>query len=112
MISKIVIRIYIFLLLTIALPSLNGCIGGGGGGSNSAGGVGAAGAIVSNLGEIQDNGDSSEQNENATVNGGPGDNSNPGTTIAKIHNPEPTTMLLFGSGMMAYAFVNKRKKIK
>ena len=35
-----------------------------------------------------------------------------GDAIAVVHNPEPASMLLMGSGMMAMAYFNKKRQQK
>jgi hypothetical protein len=70
-----------YVVIALAYPLLTGCNGGGG----SAGIGGGASGIA----------------------GGAGG----GSSFATIHNPEPTTMLLMGGGMMAIAmYKNKFKK--
>ncbi len=78
----------IFLLLL--LPSIYGCLGGGG--SSQSGGVGnpIASSFQSNPGSEGEG--------------------NPGQQIATIHNPEPITLVLMGSGFAALLASQKRKK--
>jgi len=81
-----------FLVLFLLLPWISGCGGGGAGiagllgslfgGGGGSGGSGLAGFISDGSGV---------------------------TTLARLHNPEPCTMLLMGSGLIAMAFANKKK---
>ena len=71
------------LALALLLPCLYGCQGGGGAG----GGGSSSGASLSSF----------------AFDGGTD------TTLGTIHNPEPATMLLFGSGIVAMRFARNRK---
>lgn len=75
-----------FVSFAILLPVISGCQGGGGGGLSFLGGGsgGDSGGFV----------------------GGGGD------SIATIHNPEPATMLLMGSGLAAMAWYKSKGKTK
>ena len=91
-----IVRTLNFLMVT-ALPLLSGCNGGGGGGGAVVGGLfGASSDGGSTLGGLSDGG--------AGVGGAVG-----GASLASIHNPEPTTMLLVGGGMMAIAYFRNRQ---
>jgi len=76
-----------FLLFSVLLPVMYGC-GGGGSGSASVGslfGTSSTGVTLADAGT--------------------------GLTTTVYHNPEPATMLLLGSGIVAMGFVkNLRKK--
>ena len=110
MIQKIIVRLNSYILLTFMLLLLTGCIGGGGG--SASGGSGPLSG-VSSLNQ------SGGGEESAIFNLDPSqsfsldlafqENGDPGQAVAKIHNPEPTTILLFGSGVMAYGTFRKRK---
>ena len=90
-------RISNFLLLSILLPLLSGCGGGGGGG--------LGGIISSFLGNSGNGGGGNSDVADLLSGGGSGVE-----TLATIHNPEPTTMLLMGGGLAAMAFCKKRFK--
>ena len=83
------------VLLFVLLPFVYGCQGGGGG---SHGGP-AAGFNGPTSSFISDGGSS-----------GGGEGGSGGDSIAQIHNPEPATMLLMGSGLMAIGFRRTRRK--
>ena len=81
---KKMIQLIQLSLLTVVLPLLCGCISGDGGSQSSdlfsSGGGSTSGGIGGDIG-----------------NGAPG-------SLSTIHNPEPTTMLLLGSGALAMAY--------
>jgi len=84
------------LVLTVALPFVYGCGGAGGGGIGALtgflfGGAGSSVGLFSSAG-------SSLPLEIASA-----------AEVAAIHNPEPATMLLLGSGMMAMTYFKSRK---
>ncbi len=108
MISKL-IRNANVAILSVLLPYIYGCSGGGGGGGNSLSellGPGAgtgAGATTAGAGSGIDAGFLASSLSTSSE--------GLGNHIASIHNPEPTTMALLGSGIMAMAFLmNKSKK--
>ena len=91
MTKTIMVRTLNFLMISV-LPLLSGCnSGGGGGGGSSVGGLFSASSGSLTLGP-------------GPGGGGPGG----GGELASIHNPEPTTMLLVGGGMMAIAYFRNR----
>ena len=111
----------------LTLPLLYGCGGGGSGGdSASAGSVFSSAASLGtetiNSAAVPDEGLGSEMAILALF---PDEGDGPGMAIlasvpeegvgsemAKIHNPEPATMLLLGGGMLAFGFVKHRKRAR
>ena len=83
-----------FAILFVLLPFVYGCQGGGGGPLGFLGGGGFFGGGSNGGGSFV----------------GGGGTFVTGETLATIHNPEPTTMLLLGSGLAAMAFQRARKK--
>jgi len=86
------------LILVAVLPMMYGCLGGGGIGALTSllfGSSAIGGGIGGGLGPVL----------------GPGGPGGPGGIIAAgaITNPEPASMLLLGSGMMAMAYYKKRR---
>ena len=77
------IRLVNFVVLSI-LPFIYGCVPGSGSLGSLFGSGGGGGNIASVAGDSG--------------------------TIATFHNPEPTSMLLMGGGMMAMAYYKNRKK--
>jgi len=91
---------YNLFLFSAILPFISGCLGGGGGSGAASSGVASNPTISSpdlflTLPPPSD-----------IVNG-----TLPFTseTLAKIHNPEPTTLLLLGSGMLMLGYFSKKK---
>jgi len=74
-------------MLSVLLPVVYGCGGGGGGGSAALGALFGPGS-----------------------GGGGGGGGGGGDTLATIHNPEPATLLLMGSGMAVMGLYRKHKK--
>ena len=94
------IRLMSFAILSILLPCIYGCGGGGGGAEAFLGGfLGGGGG-----------GGSAAAGGGSVFLASSGIESGGGASIAALHNPEPITMALFGSGMMAMAFYKKRRK--
>ena len=93
-------RLMNFLMLSIILPFASGCNGGGGGGSSLVGSLFSASSDGSTLG-----GGPGSVGGLGGIDGGGGVT---GASLASIHNPEPTTMLLVGGGMMAMAYFRNR----
>ena len=96
MIKTIFLRSMNFVILSVMLPFASGCNGGGsGGGTASLGslfGASSGGATLTGGGP-----------------GGAGAGAGVGAdALATIHQPEPTTMLLVGGGMMAMAYFRNR----
>ena len=87
------------ILLGLFLPWVYGCLEGSSqlsGGSSLEGGSGNASSSVSSP-------------STSTTTTAPG--SGTGSLIARVHQPEPTTLLLLGSGVITIAFF-KRPKTK
>lgn len=94
-------------LLLITLPLLYGCGGSSGGGSSSMGSFigptassGTEFALLSSVPEADSSG-------SALLASVPEADS---SRIARIHNPEPATMLLLGGGMLAMRFARFRPR--
>ena len=96
MVGNWIARFKNYAVLSLLLPFVYGCQGGGGGGGGSA---------ASGLLPVSDGG--SGISGLSGLSGGSGD---PGTTIATIHNPEPATMLLIGGGLMAMRYYKTKKR--
>ena len=84
-----IISILNLTIFSTLLPCLYGCQGGGSSEISALGSSGSA-ALTSNVASLPLAGSSS------------------GQAIATIHNPEPTTLLLIGSGMLAMSFLKKK----
>lgn len=97
------------IALVLLLPCLYGCQGGG-----SSGGGSSSGASLSSFAfGAGDNGgslplviDPASGTDTATTTS---TDTTTGTQLATLHNPEPATMLLFGSGILAMRFARNRK---
>ena len=91
------LRLIAFVGCLIVLLASTGCFGGGGGGSASTGSYYAGGS--------SSGGGSSYTGGSGSTGGGSG------ISIFE-HGPEPATLALLGSGLVAYALMmrNKRKK--
>ena len=93
MLRGLIARWLNFLTLSVFLPCIYGCQGGGSGGSPLSGLLGSASDVAA-------------AGFTGNIPGGGGD---VGTSIATISNPEPTTMLLLGSGLMAMGYFKTKK---
>ena len=88
-----------FLMLSVLLPVVSGCGGSGGGG-----------ALASLFG-----GSPSSSGTSGVVTGGGGIEGGlaslgGGGVPPALHNPEPVTLLLLGSGMVALGYLKRHKK--
>ena len=99
---KSYIRIINYAILSfLLLPCIYGC-GGGGAGAGFLGGLFGGGGSSAAAGGSSIFLASSGLASSGIESGG--------AAIAALHNPEPITMALFGSGMMAMAFYKNRRK--
>ena len=85
--KPILFRSLNFVLLSVMLPLISGCIGGGG--------------DASLLGSLFG---ASSDGSTFVVSGGDG------AQLASVHHPEPMTMLLVGGGTMTMAYLRNKKK--
>ena len=90
-ILNIVARSHNIAMFAVILPFVYGCNGGGGGISASVGGLfGGKTASIASL--------------TTDVSSGSGG-------LATLHNPEPATMVLLGSGMLMMGYLRSRKNL-
>ena len=96
-------RIYHIIVLSLLLPFLAGCQGGG---SSQLGSLfaGPASGLIADLLPLSNN---SEDTVNSGEDGGEGENK---LAIASVHNPEPVSLALFGTGISALALLRRKKK--
>ena len=110
------------LLISVLILIAFGCNGAGGGEGGGSGNPSTGTAGLENPGSL---GSQSDNDSNNALEAGSlftqegedsGNNQNDGggvgITIAKIHNPEPSTMLLMGSGLAALRFYRRKFKNK
>lgn len=83
---NISVKVLNFLTLSVLMPYIYGCQGGGGSSASLLGGE--------------------------TIISGGGSGGGGGDIVGTIHNPEPTTMLLLGSGLLAMAYSRNKKNSK
>jgi len=121
-------KIIKFAILAVAIPCLYGCGSGGGGGSASLEGVlfgadapggGLPDVLLSSF-SYSDYGDGDGPGDGPGGGSGEGEGGGVGVTgggeeiipaeLGALHNPEPATMLLLGTGMASMAFIRRRKK--
>lgn len=122
-VRDIVARVKNFLLLSVLLPFVYGCNGGGGTeGSSASGFSGSASDAVSFLlsggattGGIADGGITGGGlppiggGVDIIIPAGGGAIGGP-DALAQLHNPEPATMLLLGGGIVAMTYLKSRMK--
>ena len=94
--KDVIYRIKNFLMLSILLPVVYGCGGGGGGGDLASlfGGSPSSGSsvVTGGGGEIIIGGGGVEE------------------ILPTLHNPEPATLLLIGSGIAAIGYLKRHKR--
>jgi hypothetical protein len=103
-VRKIIGKINDYAMLVCTLPLIYGCSGGGGGG-----GLGFLGSFFGGGGSASSGGGTFTSG--FAFNGGAGA-AGGATGIATIVNPEPASMLLMGSGLVAMAIYNKKRHQK
>ncbi len=101
-------RLANLMLLSVLLPTISGCGAGGGAG-------GGIGGFISAL--FGGSGSGSEGSGllgfiGGGITGGSGGGTETITTLASVHNPEPATMFLMGSGIAAMAMFKKNARKK
>jgi hypothetical protein len=103
MFKRILEKSYTVFLFSVILPFISGCWGGGGG---SGSGTASAGIVFNPGTPSPDDITTILPPLKDVING-----TLPftGETLAKIHNPEPTTLLLLGSGILMLGYFSKKK---
>jgi len=84
-------NLLLLMVCAVALFALTGCLGGGGGSSSTGSGGSGSGNGSTYAGSFSSSGGSA-------------------TGGSAVHNPEPATLALFGSGLIAYALSRRKKK--
>ncbi len=92
-------RIVSVCFIFFAAFMLSGCMGGGGGGGGSSSSVGGVDTISLDSG-IPDLGSGR----------GDGLSADSGSTVVAVHHPEPSSIILLGSGLLGMLIAKRKKR--